>query len=284
MSMHKKAYPPTRSATTRSRFAAAAAAGLAASLWFADSTPGSAARAQETMAQPRAAIGGESADLAAPRGAYELLTPENCAVALIDYQPQMFFGVQSHDRQAIINNVVGLAKAAKLFEVPVVLSTVETKSFSGYTIPALREVLADEPAVERTTMNSWEDPDFVRAIEETGKKKLVLAGLWTEVCTVFPTLDALEAGYEVYVVTDACGATSDEAHDMAIRRVVQAGAVPVTWQQVMLEWQRDWANAETYDGVTKIVVEHSGAYGIGIDFAKTMIHGQEPETGKNDGQ
>ncbi len=257
-----------RSSAPRS-LARLSAAALAAGLLAAAPLPPAAA--QPVANQPTA-----------PAGAFELLTPANSVVALIDYQPQMFFGVQSHDRHAITNGVVGLAKATKVFNVPVVLSTVETRGFSGFTIPALREVLKDNKAIERTSMNSWEDAGFADAVRASGRKKLVLAGLWTEVCTVFPTLDALEEGFEVYVVTDICGATSDEAHEMAIARVVQAGAVPVTWQQVMLEWQRDWSRKETYAGVNAIIEEHSGAYGIGVGYAKTMLHGMEPANGKGD--
>ena len=210
----------------------------------------------------------------APVGALELLTPKNCTLALIDFQPQMAFGVRSHDRQMIVNNVVGLAKAAKVFKVPVLLSSVETSSFSGPTFPKLQEVLSDQKPIERSSMNAWEDENFRKAVNKTGRKKLLIAGLWTEVCVVLPTIEALRDGYEVYVVTDACGGTSKEAHDMAVLRVTQAGAVPVTWQQVMLEWQRDWSRKETYAAVTEIIQEHSGAYGMGVFYAKSMLGGQ----------
>jgi nicotinamidase-related amidase len=202
----------------------------------------------------------------APAGATELLTPANCTLALIDFQPQMFFGVQSHDRQTIQNNVVGLAKAAQVFKVPTILSTVETDSFSGPTYKALTDALPGVTPIERTSMNSWEDAAFVKAVAATGKRKLIIAGLWTEVCVVLPTLEALRDGYEVYVVTDACGGTTVEAHERAIQRMVQAGAIPVTWQQVMLEWQRDWSRKETYTGVTNVIQEHSGAYGLGVFY------------------
>ncbi len=205
---------------------------------------------------------------------HSLLTPDNCAVALIDYQPQMLFGVANFDRQTIINNVVGLAKGARAFKVPVVLSAVETKSFSGYTYPQLLAALGNLEPIERTTMNSWEDSNFVKAIEATGRKKIVLGGLWTEVCVAFPTIQAIEAGYEVYVVADVCGDVTQIAHDMAMQRVIQAGAVPVTWLQVMLEWQRDWARRDTYDAVMAILKEHAGAYGVGVEYVYTMVHGQ----------
>jgi nicotinamidase-related amidase len=205
---------------------------------------------------------------------HSLLTPENSTMIFIDHQPQMAFGVTSIDRQMLINNTVALAKAAKVFNVPTILTTVETKSFSGYMWPQLLEVFPDQTSIERTSMNSWEDPKFVAEVERIGRKKLVIAALWTEVCLAFPAIQAMEAGYEVYAVVDASGGTSQVAHDMAIQRVMQAGAVPVTWQQVLLEYQRDWARKETYDAVMDLVKEHSGAYGIGVEYAYTMVHGQ----------
>lgn len=207
---------------------------------------------------------------------HSLLTPDNCVVSLIDHQPQMLFGVNSIDRQTLINNTIGLAKAAKLFKVPMVLSTVETKSFSGYLWPQLVAVYPDQKPIERSSMNAWEDTNYVAAIERTGRKKIVLAGLWTEVCVCFPGIQAMEAGYEVYVVADACGDVNQMAHDMAMQRVIQAGGVPVTWLQVLLEFQRDWARRDTYDAVMDIVKQHAGAYGVGVEYAYTMVHGQEP--------
>ncbi|WP_409301640.1 hydrolase [Pseudomonas sp. KCJK8993] len=202
----------------------------------------------------------------------ELLTPNNSALILIDHQPQMAFGVQSIDRQALKNNTVALAKAARIFNVPSILTSVETESFSGYIWPELLAVLPEQQPIERTSMNSWEDRHLVAAVQATGRKKLVMAALWTEVCLTFPALEALAEGYEVYIVTDASGGTSQEAHDMAVQRMVQAGAVPVTWQQVLLEYQRDWARKDTYDAVMALVLEHSGAYGMGVDYAYSMVH------------
>ncbi len=206
----------------------------------------------------------------------ELLTPQNSALIFIDHQPQMAFGVTSIDRQLLKNNVTALAKAGKLFKIPTILTSVETQSFSGYIWPELLSVFPGQTPIERSSMNSWDDKKFVEAVKKTGRKKLVIAALWTEVCLVFPALEALEAGYEVYFVTDASGGTSKEAHDMAVQRMIQAGAVPVTWQQVLLEWQRDWARKETYDGVINIVKEHSGGYGMGVEYAYTMVHKQPP--------
>lgn len=202
----------------------------------------------------------------------ELLNPQNSAVIFIDHQPQMAFGVANIDRQQLKNNTVGLAKAAKIFNVPTIYTSVETESFSGYIWPELLAVHPESTPIERTSMNSWEDQKFVEAVKATGRKKLVMAALWTEVCLNFPTLMAIEAGYEVYIVTDASGGTSVDAHERSIDRMVQAGAVPVTWQQVLLEYQRDWSRKETYDAVMGLVQEHSGAYGMGVDYAYTMVH------------
>ncbi|MFT7541603.1 MAG: nicotinamidase-related amidase [Gammaproteobacteria bacterium] len=208
-------------------------------------------------------------------GKFELLTPENSTLLLIDHQPQMVFGVRSHDRQTILNNVEALAKSAKAFKVPTVLTTVAAESFSGPIIPQIKRVFPDKEIFDRTSMNAWDEPRVVKAITETGRKKLIIAALWTEVCLTMPTLEALNNGYDVYIVTDASGGTSKEAHDMAVERMVQAGAIPVTWQQVMLEWQRDWSHQETYDAVTGIAMEHSGAYGAGINYAYSMLGSKE---------
>jgi nicotinamidase-related amidase len=200
-----------------------------------------------------------------------LLTPDNSALILIDHQPQMAFGVQSIDRGALVNNVAGLAKAAKVFNVPTVLTTVAAKTFSGDLIPEVQEVFPDQRPIDRTSMNSWDDKNFIAAVKKTGRKKLVIAALWTEVCLAMPTIDALNEGFEVYIVTDASGGTSVEAHQMSVQRLIQAGAVPVTWLQVMLEWQRDWARQDTYEPVLAVAKAHAGAYGIGIRYAKSIL-------------
>ena len=205
-----------------------------------------------------------------------LLTPDNCVVALIDHQPQMLFGVSNFDRQTIVNNTVALAKAAKVFNLPVVLSTVETKSFSGYIWPQLKAVFPKETPIERTSMNAWDDENFVNAIKKTGRKKIVLAGLWTETCVALPTIQALHDGYEIYVVEDCCGDVNQLSHDNAMKRVVQAGAKPVTALSTMLELQRDWAQKDTYDAVMDIVKNHFGAYGEGVEYAYTMVHDAPP--------
>jgi nicotinamidase-related amidase len=203
----------------------------------------------------------------------EVLTPENSQMIFIDHQPQMAFGVQSIDRQTLKNNVVGLAKAAKVFKIPTIVTTVETESFSGFTYPELLDVLPGQKLLERTSMNSWDDQKVRDALAANGRKKVVVSGLWTEVCNNSCALCAMNEGaYEIYMVADASGGTSKEAHDYAMQRMIQAGVIPVTWQPVMLEWQRDWARRDTYDAVMAIVKEHSGAYGMGVDYAYTMVH------------
>lgn len=204
----------------------------------------------------------------------EVLTPQNCQIIFIDQQPQMAFGVQSIDRQVLKNNVVGLAKAAKIFGIPTTITTVETTSFSGHTYPELLAVFPQNKILERTSMNSWDDQNVRDALAANGRKKVVVSGLWTEVCnTTFALCAMLEGDYEIYMVADASGGTSVDAHKYAMDRMVQAGVVPVTWQQVLLEWQRDWARRDTYDAVMGLVKEHSGAYGMGVDYAYTMVHG-----------
>ena len=203
----------------------------------------------------------------------EVLTPANCQIIFIDHQPQMAFGVQSIDRQVLKNNTVALAKAAKVFNIPTIITTVETESFSGNAYPELLDVFPGQDILERTSMNSWDDQKVRDALKANGKKKVVVAGLWTEVCNnSFALCAMLEGDYEIYMVADASGGTSKEAHDFAMQRMIQAGVIPVTWQQVMLEWQRDWAHKETYTAVMDIVREHSGAYGMGVDYAYTMVH------------
>src|SRR5580693_10185320 len=205
-----------------------------------------------------------------------LLTPDNCLVALIDHQGQMLFGTSNFDRQGIINNTVALGKAARVFDVPVVLTTVETKSFSGNMWPQLRAVFPGQEPIERSSMNSWDDKNFVAAIEKSGRKKILIAGLWTEVCVAFPTIQAIHDGFEVYVVEDCVGDLDLRTHETAMRRAEQAGAKPVTWIQVMLEWQRDWAHRDTYTAVMDVVKHHAGAYGMGVEYAYTMVHGAPP--------
>jgi nicotinamidase-related amidase len=205
----------------------------------------------------------------APGPVLSLLTPDNCELLLIDYQPQMAFATHSIDSQLLVNNAVALAKTAKVFGVPTILTTADQDTFSGPTFAQLREAVGPAEPIDRTTMNAWEDERFRAAVERTGRRKLLLGGLWTEVCIVMPALQAIEAGYEVYVVADACGGTSVMAHEMAMQRMIQAGTVPVTWMQVLLELQRDWTRA-TAGAVSRVIVEHGGAFGLGMQFGQAV--------------
>lgn len=200
-----------------------------------------------------------------------LITKDNCAIAFIDYQPQMIFGVGSMDRQLLINNVLMLAKAANVFDIPAALTTVETKSFSGYMLEDILEIFPNRIPIERSGMNSWDFEEFRDAIKSTGKKNIIVGGLWTEVCVCWPTLAMLDEGYNVFVVEDACGGVSECIHKTAMQRMIQAGAVPVTAMQMLLEFQRDWANKDTYNETCNIIREHGGAYGIGIEYAYSML-------------
>ena len=204
-----------------------------------------------------------------------LLDPTQVAILLIDHEPQMFFGVESTCRNSVLNAVTGLAKTAQVFQIPIVLSTVEAKTFSGPLVSKVQNVYPDITPIDRTTLNAWEDMNFQNAVKQTKRKKLLIAGLWTEVCVALPTLAALEDGYEVYVVADASAGSSKEAHQMALQRVIQAGAKPVTWQAALLEMQRDWANKDTYQAVMNVIGEHGGAYGLGVEYANAMIPKQQ---------
>jgi nicotinamidase-related amidase len=201
-----------------------------------------------------------------------LYTPEDSAIVFIDQQPQMTFGMGNADRAALINNVTLLARAAREFEIPAVLTAVETESFSGYVWPQLLDIFPGQPVIERTSMNSWDDVGFRKAIEATGRKNILMTGLWTEVCITWPTIEMLGAGYHIYVVEDCCGATSPAAQDAALSRMVQAGAVRLTTLAAVLEWQRDWKNREHYDALMEILKQQAGAYGVGVEYAYTMVH------------
>ncbi|MGB2689310.1 MAG: hydrolase [Desulfobacterales bacterium] len=209
-----------------------------------------------------------------------LITADNSAVVFIDHQPQMTFGVANIERHQLINNVVMLAKAAKEFGIPAILTAVETESFSGYIWPQLMDIFPGQQPIERSSMNSWDDADFRQAVEATGRKNIIISGLWTEVCVTWPTLNMLNEGYNIYVVEDACGATSQLAQDAAIRRCIQAGAIPMTAIATVLEFQRDWANREHYDALMDILREHAGTYGSGIEYAYSMVH-KAPQAAKN---
>ena len=185
----------------------------------------------------------------------QLLTPKNSALLVIDYQPSQIAAVRSMDRDLLLKNMVSIAKIAKLFGVPIVHSTINVKTGRGQpTLPPLAEVLADNPPLDRTTTNAWEDPDFLAAVRATGRRKLIICALWTEICMAFPALDAMREGYEVYPVVDAIGGTSVEAHRAGLDRVVQGGARPVSWVALAVELQRDWARLETVQQVVQIVL------------------------------
>jgi len=201
----------------------------------------------------------------------DLLTPDDSIVVFIDHQPQMFFGIGSGERSLVINAATGLAKATRIFDVPAVLTTVAADSFSGPILTELTEAIPGQEIIDRTTMNAWEDPRVVDAIKRSGRTKIVLAGLWTEVCIVLAALSAINQGYRVYVAIDACGGTSPEAHQHAIERLIQGGAVPMTWLQVLLELQRDWARTSTYKEVMEVVKAHGGAYGQGVRYVQEFL-------------
>ncbi|HYV32720.1 MAG TPA: isochorismatase family protein [Candidatus Binatia bacterium] len=189
-----------------------------------------------------------------------LLTPENCAVILMDHQPQMFVGVASMDRQALLNNVLVLAKAAKVFSVPVILSAVAIKGFSGNIAAPLLGLFPGQTPIERSSMNAWDSPEFIAAVKKAGRRNLIMAALWSEVCLAMPALQALTDGYGVYAVVDASGGASTVAHEAAIRRIEQAGGVSMTALQVLLELQRDWARKEQSEAVWTVLEEHRCAY------------------------
>src|SRR5882757_2930333 len=189
-----------------------------------------------------------------------LLTPANCAVLLIDHQPSQLANVNSHDPTLVINNVTALAKTARAFDVPTILTTISAAR-DGNLFKQLQAVFPDQKPIDRSFINSWEDLRVVEAVKSTGRTKLVIAALWSEMCLVQPALHAMGDGYDVYVVTDASGGVSPEAHDMAIRRLVAAGAQPITWLAMAGELQRDWARTEKLGAVAQILFEHAGASG-----------------------
>jgi nicotinamidase-related amidase len=200
-----------------------------------------------------------------------LLEPAQCALILVDEQAGLAFATGSADRQTLRGNGVALARVAVAFDVPVIVSTSASKVYSGPLMRAFRDVLPNVTPIERRSMNLWEDEAGRTAVVNTGRRKLIIAGLLTEACVTFPVLSALADGYETYVVADACGGLTAESHEMALRRMQAAGATMTSWLQVLLEFQRDWTRHETYEAARSIVVEHGGGYGIGLDYARDMI-------------
>ena len=207
---------------------------------------------------------------ASKTGLGALLTPENCALMLIDHQPFQFTGLNSHDPQTIVNNVVGLATSAKIWEIPTLLTVVLERQ-GGKIIKQLQDVFPDQEPLDRTWINTWQDPNVIAWVEQTGRKKIIMAGLWTEICLAMPTIQALGEGYEVYIVTDASGGVSLEAHEMAVRRMVQAGAVPITWLVLAAELQRDWARAETVPEFGGLLVDYLGAVGAALTWEQQLL-------------
>jgi len=202
----------------------------------------------------------------------ELLSPTNHTLVMIDHEGQMAFATKNIAMELLRNNVGLVVGASKIFKIPTVITTVAEKSFSGPVFPEILEAYPDKTTyIDRTSMNTWEDVNAHKAITGKGKKKIVVGGLWTSVCIVFPVLSALSEGYDVYVITDASGDISKEVHDQSIARMVQAGAKPITSMQYLLELQRDWARQETYKSVNELVVKYGGAYGIGVQYAREML-------------
>jgi nicotinamidase-related amidase len=202
-----------------------------------------------------------------------LLRPEDSILVLIDHQPYQFTNLNSHEPTMIINNVIGLAKAAKVFQVPTILTTV-VEERGGYLIKGLQDVFPEQKPIDRTFINTWEDPKVTDIVKKSGRKQLVLAALYTEICLAMPAIQALGEGYEVFIVTDASGGVSAEAHDMAVRRMVQAGAVPITWMATVAEWQRDWAR-DTAAGLTEVILEHGGASAVATAWEFQLLNSRK---------
>src|SRR6266566_6901979 len=199
-----------------------------------------------------------------------LLTPQNCVVLLIDHQPSQLANVNSHDPTMVINNVSALAKVAKAFDVPTILTTIGAAR-GGEIFKQVQAVFPDQKPIDRSFINSWEDPRVVEAVKNTGRKKLVIAALWSEMCLAQPAIHAMGEGYDVYAVTDASGGVSPEAHDMAIRRLVAAGAQPITWLGMAGELQRDWARTERLGAVAQLFVDHAGASGSALVWETQLL-------------
>ncbi|QNA45871.1 hydrolase [Lacibacter sediminis] len=199
-----------------------------------------------------------------------LLRPEDSILVLIDHQPFQYTNLNSHEPAMIINNVTGLAKAAKVFNVPTVLTTV-IEERGGYIIKQLQDLFPGQKPINRTFINTWQDPNVTDVVNKSGRKQLIIAGLWTEVCVAMPAIQALGEGYNVFVVTDACGSVSPEAHDMAVCRMVQAGVVPINWLAVASEWQRDWARTETAGNLAGVLMENGGASGVALTWELQLL-------------
>jgi nicotinamidase-related amidase len=199
-----------------------------------------------------------------------LLRPEDSIVVLIDHQPFQFANLNSHEPTMVINAVTGLAKSAKIFKVPTILTTV-VEERGGFIIKQLQEVFPEQKPINRTWINTWQDPAVTDLVAKSNRKQLIIAGLWTEVCVAMPAIQAAAEGYDVFVVTDACGSVSAEAHDMAIRRMVQHGITPINWMAVISEWQRDWARIETAAQLSGLMVAHTGGTGVAYAWEQQLL-------------
>jgi len=206
-----------------------------------------------------------------------LLRPAESIVVLVDHQPYQFTNLHSHEPQMVINNVVGLAKTAKVFNVPTVLTTV-VEERGGYLIKQLQDVFPEQKPINRTFINTWEDSKVTDVVKKSGRKQLILAGLFTEICVAMPAIQAIGEGYDVFVVTDACAGVTVEAHEVAVRRMIQVGVVPITWMAVVAEWQRDWARTESVPGVGAILLEHGGASGVALAWELQLLATPPPAT------
>ncbi|MDF7814224.1 hydrolase [Hymenobacter sp. YC55] len=204
-----------------------------------------------------------------------LLTPENSIVVLIDHQPFQFANLNSHEPTMIINAVTGLAKAAKVFKVPTILTTV-VEERGGLIIKQLQDVYPDQKPINRTWINTWQDPAVTDLVAASGRKQLILAGLWTEVCVAMPAIQAANEGYDVFVVTDACGSVTPEAHDQAVRRMIQHGITPINWVAVTSEWQRDWARLDTATALAGLMIEHTGGTGVAYAWEQQLLNTPVP--------
>ncbi|MFE3202377.1 hydrolase [Embleya sp. NPDC059237] len=199
-----------------------------------------------------------------------LLTPERSVLLLIDHQGAQFAGMHSMDPTLVVNNVTALAKGAKLFDVPTILSTV-VEDRGGRIIRQIQDVFPDQKPIDRTTINTWEDQRVVDAVAATGRKDLLIAGLWTDICLAFPAIHAMADGYRVYAVTDASGATTVEAHERGVQRMIQAGVIPTTAGTVIAEWQRDWAREATVPGMSRIMFDHGGSFGTSLAWELQLL-------------
>jgi nicotinamidase-related amidase len=207
-------------------------------------------------------------------GLEALLTPDNCVVVMIDHQPFQIANVNSHEPTMVINNAIGLAMTAKAYGIPTILTTV-TEERGGQIFQGIQDIFPDQKTINRTYINAWEDRRVVEAVKKTGRRKIVFAALWTEMCLAMPAIQAMGEGYDVYVVTDASGGVSVEAHDMAIRRLVAAGAQPITWLAMAGELQRDWARTQYLGDVAKIFAERAGATGSALAWEMQLLHANE---------